>query len=187
MTELLHSLSTYIQVSDALSEEITARMKLKSFDKGEILHHAQDICVHSFFIETGILRLYFLKDGKEVTEVFSGSGEWLNSPRSFMQQTVDEYYIDVLEPARVYVLNVNDLGYLFNHFPEMETYSRLSMGSTIGHLLDRLTSLRFTSAAEKYEQFCKDYAGLYHQLPLGMVASYLGIARETLSRIRKHP
>ena len=66
----------------------------------------------------------------------------------------------------------------------MERYARLSMGSTFGYLIERITSMRFTTAKEKYEHFCEVYKGIYHRIPLGMVASYLGITQETLSRIR---
>jgi hypothetical protein len=66
----------------------------------------------------------------------------------------------------------------------MERYARLSMGAVFGHLMERITSMRFTTAKEKYDHFCKVYQGVYHRIPLGMVASYLGIAQETLSRIR---
>lgn len=66
----------------------------------------------------------------------------------------------------------------------MERYSRLSMGTVFGHLMERVTSLRFTTAKEKYNHFIQTYADIYHRIPLGMVASYLGITQETLSRIR---
>ncbi|MDY0201463.1 MAG: hypothetical protein RBR40_10805 [Tenuifilaceae bacterium] len=79
---------------------------------------------------------------------------------------------------------MKDLVYLFNNFPEMERYARLSMGSVFGHLMERITSMRFTSAKERYNHFCEVYSDIYHRIPLGMVASYLGVTQETLSRIR---
>ena len=135
-------------------------------------------------MQTGILRTYFLKDGREVSEFFSSPGEWVNSPKSFMQQVPDIYYIDAIEDTTAYALQVHDLVYLFDHFPEMERYARLSMGSVFGHMMERIASMRFTSAQERYAHFKTYYAAIYPRLPLGMVASYLGITQETLSRIR---
>jgi hypothetical protein len=66
----------------------------------------------------------------------------------------------------------------------MERYARLSMGSVFGHFMERIISMRFTAAKEKYDHFRKTYSDIYHRIPLGMVASYLGITQETLSRIR---
>lgn len=130
------------------------------------------------------MRVYFIKDGKEVTEYFSAENEWVNSPRSFIQQKLDIYCIDTLEESKCLSLHVNDLVYLFDHFPEMERYARLSMGTAFGHYLERIISMRFTSAKEKYQHFCQTYHDIHHRLPLGMISSYLGIAQETLSRIR---
>jgi CRP-like cAMP-binding protein len=131
------------------------------------------------------LRTYFIKDGKEISEYFSCENEWTNSPKSFMQRQVDVYSIDAIEDTTVFSLHVNDLVYLFESFPEMEKYARLSMGTVVGHLIERITNLRFTTAKEKYDHFCLVYHDVYHRIPLGMIASYLGITQETLSRIRK--
>ncbi|MEQ3661467.1 MAG: CRP-like cAMP-binding protein [Flavobacterium sp.] len=131
------------------------------------------------------MRTYFIKDGKEISEYFSCENEWTNSPKSFMQRQVDVYSIDAIEDTTVFSLHVNDLVYLFESFPEMEKYARLSMGTVVGHLIERITNLRFTTAKEKYDHFCLVYHDVYHRIPLGMIASYLGITQETLSRIRK--
>jgi len=130
------------------------------------------------------LRTYFIKEEKEISEYFSGINEWVNSPKSFMQQVKDIYYIDAIEDTEAYELHVTDLMYLFDHFPEMERYARLSMGHSFGHFLNRIASMRFTSAKERYDHFQETYADIYHRIPLNMIASYLGITQETLSRIR---
>lgn len=81
-------------------------------------------------------------------------------------------------------MQVNDFKYLFQNFPEMDRYGRLSMGRMYGYMLDRVASLRFTSAKEKYRLFIKAFPNVHHRIPLGMIASYLGTTQETLSRIR---
>jgi CRP-like cAMP-binding protein len=174
----------YIKLSDSLKHELSKRIHFKTFKKGELIHDANTICTKSYFIQKGLIRTYFIKDGKEISEYFSDEGEWVNSPRSFIQRQLDIYYIDALENTETFCLHVNDLMFLFENFPEMERYSRLSMGTVFGHLMERITSMRFTTAKEKYLHFCEIYRGVYHRIPLGMVASYLGISQETLSRIR---
>jgi len=175
----------FIKLSEQLKPELEKRIKHIVFKKGEMVLNANQICTESYFIKKGILRTYFLKDGKEISEYFCGADEWVNSPRSFIQRKKDIYYIDAIEDTEAYYINVNDLVYLFDNFPEMERYSRLSMSSFFGHMMERITSIRFTTAKEKYDHFCQTYYGIYHRIPLGMVASYLGITPETLSRIRK--
>ncbi|VXA97328.1 conserved hypothetical protein [Flavobacterium sp. 9AF] len=160
-------------------------MEFKQFQKGELIHDASKVCTKSYFIQNGLLRSFFLKEGKEITEYFCCEGEWINSPRSLRERKVDVYFIDAIENTDTFCLDIKDLGYLFDHFPEMERYARLSMGTILGHFLERVTILRFTTAKEKYNHFCEVYNAIYHRIPLGMVASYLGITQETLSRIRK--
>ena len=101
-----------------------------------------------------------------------------------MSRTTDIYYIDAIEDMNTFVIKVNDLAFLFENFPEMERYARLSMQSFFGHMMERIASMRFTSAKERYIHFKNVYEDIYPRIPLGMVASYLGITQETLSRIR---
>jgi len=155
-----------------------------SFKKGDIVHSAEKICTKSYFIQKGLFRTYFIKDGKEISEYFPAEGEWSNSPRSFRTRTLDLYCIDAIEDTETLCLDVNGLMYLFENFPEMERYARLSMGTVFGHFMERITSMRFTTAKEKYNHFIETYHDIHHRIPLGMVASYLGITQETLSRIR---
>lgn len=185
MTEdLHHHFTKYIPLSKNLKRELDTRLQEVFFKKGVLLHNANSICTKSYFIQEGLARTYFIKDDKEITEYFSAESEWVNSPRSFMQQKKDIYYIESIEPVRAVCIGVYDLVYLFDHFPEMERYARLSMGTVFDHFMERVTSLRFTTAKEKYRHFCETYGDVYHRIPLGMVASYLGITQETLSRVR---
>ncbi|MFN4364788.1 Crp/Fnr family transcriptional regulator [Chryseobacterium hispalense] len=182
--KLFQHFEKYIKLSETLKKELSNRVEPKTFKKGELVHHADKVCTKSYFIQKGLLRTYFIKDGKEITEYFSAENEWVNSPRSFMQQQIDIYSIDALEQTDCFCLNAKNLIFLFDNFPEMERYARLSMGSVFGHYMDRITSMRFTTAKERYQHFCETYHDIYYRIPLGMVSSYLGIAQETLSRIR---
>lgn len=174
----------FIKLSETLKSELSKRIKPIVFKKGELVFDANNICTKSYFINKGILRTYFIKNGKEISEYFCGTGEWVNSPKSIRQREKDIYYIDAIENTEAYSINVDDLAYLFDNFPEMERYARLSMGSIFSHFMERITSMRFTSAKERYNHFQKTYSNIYHRIPLGMIASYLGITQETLSRIR---
>lgn len=174
----------FIPLSSKLKAELAKRLRPFVFKKGVMILDANKVCTESYFIKNGILRTYFKKDGKEISEFFSGANEWVNSPKSFVHGKKDIYYIDAIEETVAYGLDVIHLAYLFDNFSEMERYARLSMGSVFGHLLERIASMRFTSAKERYDHFQVTYSEIHHRIPLGMVASYLGITQETLSRIR---
>jgi hypothetical protein len=127
--EIFKHFEKYIKLNNALKIELANRVVFKIFKKNELVHNAENICQKSYFIINGLMRTYFIKDGKEITEYFSAENDWVNSPRSFVQQKLDIYYIDTLEKTECFCLNVNDLVFLFDNFPEMERYARLSMGT----------------------------------------------------------
>ena len=119
MGSLLEHFAQHIKLSDQLKEQINGRVKEQTFKKGTVIHDAGKICTQSYFIKKGLMRLYFVKDGKEVSDDFGAEGEWVNSPRSMMFRKLDHYYIDAPENCEVLVLSVTDLVYLFDHFPEV--------------------------------------------------------------------
>jgi CRP-like cAMP-binding protein len=185
MHSLIESISKYIEPSKSLIYYLNDKVEEVSFSKGDLVLDANNICKNSYFIVSGIFRLYFIKpDGKEVSEFFASKKEWINSPMSFIQQKQDDYFIDAIEDTVALSLSVENLVYLFDHYPEMERYARLDMGSVFVHMMNRLASLRFTDAKEKYDYFCENHTEINQRIPLHMVASYMGVTQETLSRIR---
>jgi CRP-like cAMP-binding protein len=157
---------------------------LVSFSKGELIIDASKVGSRSYYILNGLTRTYFTKDDKEINEYFSSENEWANSPRSWRTGKTDIYYVAAIEDTTALCINVDDMIFLFENFPEMDKYGRLSMTTLLDHLIERIASFRFTTAEEKYIHFKKTYPHIHHRIPLGMVASYLGITQETLSRLR---
>ena len=185
MKDLINHFSRLTVVSEGLERELlnkTIQLKVK---KGEYLHTAGKICKRTFWIKTGLLRTYHLKEGREITDGFAAEGESITSVHSFMKNTPDEYYLQAIENSELYALTFVDLMAMFDQFPEMERFGRITMSIHYVNLSARLESYQFSSAKDKYDHFCKTYKSIWHRLPLGMVASYLGISQETLSRIRR--
>ena len=174
-------------VSDELEQAILSQITHLEIKKGAHLHKAGRVCKHSYWIETGLLRTYYLKDGKEITDVFAAQGEWVTATHSFMTRQIDQYYLQTLENSVVYAMSYDHLMDLFDNFSEMERFGRITMSLNYMRLANKLESYQFSTAREKYDHFCENYKSILHRLPLGMVASYLGITQETLSRIRKQP
>ncbi|OJJ19366.1 hypothetical protein BKI52_21385 [marine bacterium AO1-C] len=174
----------FITVSNRLEAELLNKVSLVHFAKGELIIDASKVSTKSYYILNGLTRTYFMKDGKEINEYFSSENEWANSPRSWRTGKLDIYYVSAIEDTSALCIQAQDMAFLFDNFPELDRYGRLSMATLLDHLIERITSFRFTNAQEKYDHFKESYAKVYHRIPLGMVASYLGIAQETLSRLR---
>ncbi len=174
----------FIVVNEKLKAELLKRVSVTSYTKGELIIDAEKVGNKSYFILEGMTRTYSIKSGKKIIEYFSSKNEWANSPRSWRTGKPDIYYVDAIEDTEALCIKAADMLFLFANFPELERYGRLSMVTLLDHLMERIASFRFTTAKEKYLHFKNTYPKIYHRIPLGMVASYLGIAQETLSRIR---
>lgn len=182
--QIIEHFEQFIKVGDELKFELLKRVSIVSYHKGELIIEANKVSTKSYYLLEGLTRTYFLKDGKEIIEYFSSKNEWANSPRSWRTGKPDIYYVDAIEDTKALCIEVTDMIYLFDNFPELDRYGRLSVTLLLDHLIERIMSFRFTNAREKYLHFMQTYPDVHHRIPLGMVASYLGITQETLSRIR---
>lgn len=182
--EIIKHFEKFIKVSDYLRIELLNRVSLVTYQKNDLIIDASVVSTKSYYILNGLTRTYFIKDGKEINEYFSSDNEWANSPRSWRTGKPDIYYVSAIEKTSALCINANDMLFLFDNFPELDRYGRLSMITLLDHLMERITSFRFTTASEKYLHFKQTYPDIYHRIPLGMVASYIGISQETLSRLR---
>ncbi|WP_324680541.1 Crp/Fnr family transcriptional regulator [Hymenobacter sp. GOD-10R] len=184
MQALLDHIAQFVPLSAELAATLRQRTQSHHFRKQELLHKADTVCRRTYWIQRGLVRIYFNKDGKIVTDGFAAENEWMTSAYSFMRGVPDAYAIAAIEPTEAYSWSLEDLLHLFDQFHEMERFGRMIMSAQFIQQSERLNSLRFTSPAEKYQHFCTYYQPILGRLPLGMIASYLGITPETLSRVR---
>lgn len=159
-------------------------VKKSKVKKGEFLLREGENSQYSFFVEVGLLRMYSIsKNGKEHIIQFAPEN-WLISDRSAHFNEPAEYYIDAIEDSEVIALD-------HNFFTELKEYSEISKNHTkLMHnhtrsLQKRIKLLLGATAEERYLDFIKVYPNILQRVPLWMIASYLGITPESLSRVRK--
>lgn len=181
---LLHHIKQFIPVSQKLEERLTTISTLKVIGKGKYLHKPNKVCKYTYYINSGLLRVFYKKDEKEVTDSFSAEGEWITSIYSFMKNVPDNCFIETLENSELMAISINQLEKCFIDFPEMERFGRILISKYFIELSERIISLQFHSAKQRYFFFAKTANNKLSRVPLGMLASHLGITQETLSRVR---
>lgn len=154
-------------------------------EKDEILLQEGKTCRFLYFIKSGFVRGFYHHDGKEITSWFAYENDALTSMYSFISQKPSFETIEVLEDCILYEISYENVQFLFKKYPEFNLIGRLITEKYYIKLEERTMSLQFQSATERYLKILQEQPLLLQKASLGMLASYLGISQETLSRIRK--
>lgn len=184
LVNLIQHIEQFIFVSDELKLRLHQISILKIIEKGNFLHKPKRLCNETYFINSGLLRIFYKKDDKEITDNFCAENEWITSIYSFMKNVPDHFYIEALEKSELIAINIQNLEKCFAEFPEMERYGRILISNYFLQQSERIISLQFHSAKERYQYFFNTSKNKLTRVPLGMLASHLGITQETLSRVR---
>ena len=143
-------------------------------------------CSQTFFVEEGLLRQYSIgSNGKEHTISF-GPENWFVTDRESMYFNKPSFYnIQALEDSKVVAIDEKFIQLLSNKIPSFTSFNNKPLDNHIRQLQNRINLLLGASAEERYLEFVAMYPNILLRVPQIMVASYLGITPESLSRVRK--
>lgn len=152
--------------------------------KEHFLVRENEVCDYIFFIEKGAARIFYHKNGKEITEWIAMDEQFFLSITSFFQRTSSHLIIQTIEPSTVYGIHYNELTRLAAAYHEVETLFRKMMTFSLILSQQRMDSIQFETAHQRYEKLLQNNPGIVQRVPLTYIASFLGVTLETLSRIR---
>lgn len=180
---------TYLKELAHFSEEeiidILSQFKKENIAKNDIILREGKTCKKLYFLEKGLGRSFYInKEGKEITQWFFGNGKFMTSFESLFQEKPSLYFIEVLEDATVYSISKNKIDLLFDKYPKMERLGRLATTEMLSKVVTKLNAIQFQKAKDRYKYMLNEYPNIANRIPLGHIASYLGMTQETLSRIR---
>jgi CRP-like cAMP-binding protein len=186
MFELLHQKFTeIIDLSDEEFEYTKTLFIPKKLKKKRILIEAGEICKYTIFVEKGLLRS-FKTDNKanEYILQFALEGWWTADLFSFLTNEPTPYNIEALEDSELLLITKPSWDLLLEKVPAFERYFRVLIQNNLINTQRRLMSSFTETAEEKYLKLLKEFPDILQRVPQHMIASYLGITRETLSRTR---
>jgi CRP/FNR family transcriptional regulator, anaerobic regulatory protein len=184
-SSLKKCISEQIIISTDVLDDIVKRFREVNINAGELLAEPGKVSRNLAFISKGILRMYNVADGKEVTLWIGTENRFITDLRSFVQQKPARWYIETITDCELGVISREDHFNLMGIYPKWLEFDNRLLTSAFSIMEHRLWSHLYMTAEERYRELMETEPGLFNRVPLKMIASMLGIAPETLSRLRK--
>ena len=184
---LLKHIEEKVSLTASDKELISPFFVRKRLRKRQYLLQEGDVCNYLSFVAKGLVRTYNVDEkGDEHMSVFGWEGWWISDFNSFLSVVPAMFYIDAIEDSEVLMISRSHYDTLMLQVPIMDRYFRILYQNSLVTKERRLMSSITHSAEQKYIQLLNSNPEIINKIPQNMVASYLGIAPETLSRIKRN-
>lgn len=158
----------------------------KKLQRKERLLQEGEVSEHKIFVAKGLLRNYSIaENGNEYIVRFSEAGSWTTDPESYYSGLPSKYYIEAIDISEVIMFKRDDFEILKRQIPALLAFSEKVITANASLIQNRVLMNISATAEEKYIDFISKYPNIFQRVPLHMVASYLGLSRETLTRVRQ--
>jgi CRP-like cAMP-binding protein len=184
MEALLRFFDRFQPIPSAAQEAIREICSVIYLKKNEELQPIGHTCRTIYFVKKGIARIYYYKDGIDVTESFSFENSIIARVESLFTEKPSRKAIQIVEDADIIAINATKLFKLYDTHPQIERLFRKIFEKGYVETVNRIESLQFHTAEERYLALLQESPDVLRRIPLKYIASYLGITQVTLSRIR---
>jgi CRP-like cAMP-binding protein len=173
-------------LTDAEVSQFASTLNFKALDKRDLFLKAGKVQKAIGLITKGLVRSFFIdKDDTEITVGFYAEGDYATHYHAFITQQPSRYSIQCLEPTTIACLSFEDMQGMYQQSPKFERYGRLIAEEILKRQQARIESFIFQTAEERYLDFMKQHPALFNRVSLSHLCSYLGIERQSLTRIRQ--
>lgn len=179
--ELARKYSTMTHDELDILESVLVPMK---FAKGEIILKEGDVCEHIYYVERGLTRQFYFKNGKELTEHIGVEHTIVMCIESLFKEKPTYLQLESLEPTLIYAMPKHRLEEVALHNVNIQILYRKILEESLIISQVHADMLRFETAQDRYLKLCKQSPQVVLRAPLVYVASYLQMTPETLSRVR---
>ncbi|MTD72053.1 cyclic nucleotide-binding domain-containing protein [Flavobacterium sp. LC2016-13] len=186
---MYEQLAAYIKKNvDVTNEDlntILSYFKPLKYKKNDFLLSQGETSQQSFFVGKGCLRIFFInEEGKDVTRYIAFENQLATALVSFITNSPSQEYIQVIEKSEVLAISHDDFNYLMKIIPQWRAFYCVYLEKAYVNNTNRLMSFTTMDALERYNQLLKVNPTIVKRLPNKIVASYINISQETLSRLK---
>jgi CRP-like cAMP-binding protein len=185
MQLIIQNIEKLVFLSEEEKELFLSKIEIRNYKAKTVLLHAGEICKHSYFVNSGILRSFNINENiVEHILHFACEGWWIGDMYSLLSQKSGNLFIEVNEDAEVVLLSKENQEELYLKIPKLERFFRiLTENSLVAHQ-ERLMDNLSLSAEERFEKFCSKYPTLIQRVPQKQIASYIGVTPEFFSKMK---
>ena len=184
-TLLFKKITDLTEISVSSIDKLFQIANQRQYKKGNIILKQGQICQTIIFVEKGYLRTFIDKDGKEINTDFTFEGNFTTNLKSLRSSSTSDTSIQAGEITTVYEFDKNKLLELYNVSAEIESFGRKLLEQLLIAQEEHINLFKLYTSTERYQYLQNNKSEMLQRISLSQLSSYLGIARETLSRIRK--
>ena len=167
-------------------EDFTSFFTIRNVKKGEIILDLNEVCKHVYFVNSGLMRCYyFTPEGREITGDFFSANKFITDYFSFSTQKKSTCVFQALEDCELISIPRPAVYLMYDKYHAGERFGRLIAEQSFIELMDSILAEKTMSPEQRYKKLITDRAELLERVSLNMIASFLRITPEHLSRIRK--
>lgn len=179
------NVAKHIQLTSKEVDIFHSLLKIKKYKKKEFLLQGGDICHFTGFINKGCIKNYILDDkGHEFIMYFSIEDWWVGDISSFYEQKPGYLFIETIEDTELVSLDFHSNEKLLNEIPKFERFFRILIQRSMTTLQQRFFNTLAKPAEDRYLEFIKKYPQIVQRVPQQLIASYIGVTPEFLSKVR---
>ncbi len=185
MAQILDNISKIVTLSPEEELLFLSKIETKHYKAKTVVLGAGDICKHSYFVNSGLLRSFTINDNiVEHVLSFACEGWWIGDMYSLLSQKPGNLFIEVLEDAEVVLLSKENQEQLYLEIPKLERFFRIIIENALVANQERLIDNLSLSAEERFDKFCKKYPTLIQKVPQKQIASFIGVTPEFFSKMK---
>lgn len=186
LEKLLKYIRQYIELTQDEEAKLLLKIKIRKVSKGQFIVRNGDICKYENFVLTGCLRSFYIdNEGQEHIVMFALENWWTADLGSFITQQPADLNVQCLEDSELAQIHYDDLQNLYLEIPKLERFFRIIIQKAFVAAQKRIVNNFSMEATSRYLQFREQYPDIEQRVPQYMIASYLGITKEFLSKIRR--
>jgi len=176
-----------ISLTDQEFEYILTHFTEKKLKKNSFLLQEGQQNVSKFFVTKGFLKSYYIdKSGKEHILQFAEPDWWITDYKAFFNETEASIYVDCITDCEILSITKENLEKLAREFHKLEHFFRVKSNAGYVASQERILSMLKLTATERFDHFLNQYPNFMHRIPKYLIASYIGVSREMLSRMTKN-